>query len=251
MEWYIKEIKRCFLELRDRETFYKQIPNLLTLSRIVMVIPIDILLLKGNLLWGLILSLGVFITDLLDGKLARKFNCTSEFGGLLDAVSDKLMVMGLIIPLLGNNLILVVNLLYELLISLVNVKSKLKGFNTGSNMAGKVKTWGLFITLGMGILKLIFPKIIDLTVIFGSITVGLQNIALVKYIDSYIKNKKNSDVDRIKNNDILVINEDKMEKGDKVVRESNREFKVALREDYPEIMVLNRGKRRIRKIDNI
>lgn len=58
--------------------------------------------------WGrLVLPAGIFIvaaiTDILDGKLARAWNCTSRFGRIMDSFADKVLVLGAFVCLAGPN----------------------------------------------------------------------------------------------------------------------------------------------------
>lgn len=240
---YIEEIKKCFLELKDKDKFYRQIPNLLTLSRVFLAIPIDILIFKGNLLWGVILSSGLFITDFLDGKLARKFNCESEFGGLLDAISDKIMVLLLVIPMLGSSKVLVVNFLLELGISLVNIKSKLEGNNPRSSIVGKIKTWGLFITLGLSLFNMMV-SVSSLVKIFGIVTLILQSVTLGGYINSYKKDKELRNINELTKEDITLKSDN--------LKEVKKEYgyRIVKKEEYLDVLGKSVGKRRVRKIDN-
>ena len=68
--------------------------NLITLSRIVLVIPILFLSYLGEelKLYAAILFVIASLTDFLDGYIARKTNTVSELGALLDLLSDKLLV---------------------------------------------------------------------------------------------------------------------------------------------------------------
>jgi cardiolipin synthase len=69
-----------------------QIPNLLTLIRIA-VCPVLVLLLHDrNYELALILFICAGITDGLDGFIAKKFDCVSNFGALLDPIADKLLI---------------------------------------------------------------------------------------------------------------------------------------------------------------
>jgi len=71
---------------------FSQIPNLLTLIRIA-VCPILILLLhERNYELALIIFLAAGITDALDGYIAKKFNCVSDLGVVLDPMADKLLI---------------------------------------------------------------------------------------------------------------------------------------------------------------
>lgn len=71
------------------------LPNLLTLSRIVMI-PVFVVVFYLPVEWSYIVSASIFalagVTDWLDGYLARKLNQSTPFGAFLDPVADKLMV---------------------------------------------------------------------------------------------------------------------------------------------------------------
>ena len=70
----------------------RQIPNLLTLSRIFILLPLAFLL---NAPWAFLAVLVYGITtDFLDGKLARRLEAVSFSGSLLDPVADKLFSFG-------------------------------------------------------------------------------------------------------------------------------------------------------------
>ena len=80
----------------------KSIPNLLTFSRILLLLPTMVLL--GTADESLFLSrmaFGVFLvaslSDLLDGWLARRLACTSNLGAFLDPLSDKIMTNVLLV----------------------------------------------------------------------------------------------------------------------------------------------------------
>lgn len=70
----------------------RQVPNIISSVRIVLVVPIALTL--GHRLY--VLTLWLFavagISDAVDGFLARRFGWQSELGGMLDPVADKLML---------------------------------------------------------------------------------------------------------------------------------------------------------------
>lgn len=69
-----------------------QIPNLLTLLRIALC-PVLVLLLRGGSYdMALLLFVAAGITDGLDGYIAKKFNCVSSLGAILDPIADKLLI---------------------------------------------------------------------------------------------------------------------------------------------------------------
>lgn len=82
----------------------EQIPNLLTIGRILFI-PIFIFILTiGNSIESHIVAAIIFaiasITDYLDGYLARKWNVVSNFGKFADPMADKLLVMSAFIMLI-------------------------------------------------------------------------------------------------------------------------------------------------------
>lgn len=80
----------------------KNIANLLTVTRLVMVLPILLLLyLPGErrFLYALLLFGVAMPTDALDGYLARKLHQTSEFGKFFDPLSDKIVIMVMLFSL--------------------------------------------------------------------------------------------------------------------------------------------------------
>jgi cardiolipin synthase len=69
-----------------------QIPNLLTLVR-VAACPILVLLLhERNYELALYVFIAAGVTDGLDGYIAKKFDCVTSFGAVLDPIADKLLI---------------------------------------------------------------------------------------------------------------------------------------------------------------
>lgn len=68
------------------------IPNLLSLLRIILIVPLTIFVWQGNLLLILIIVVIALASDFLDGILARRLNQISEVGKILDPLADKLAI---------------------------------------------------------------------------------------------------------------------------------------------------------------
>jgi len=76
--------------------------NIITLSRGVLALGSLYELTQGNLeIANLLMALG-FVTDLVDGKFARKFNVASEFGRINDRLNDAIFVPAMALLLTYN-----------------------------------------------------------------------------------------------------------------------------------------------------
>lgn len=69
------------------------VPNVLTLIRLLLVPVYVIYFACGQKMAALIVFLLASFTDLLDGRIARKFNLITDFGKLMDPFADKVMVL--------------------------------------------------------------------------------------------------------------------------------------------------------------
>ncbi len=84
---------------------WPRIINGLTISRIVLGLPIIISLRNGNYEIFIFLILIAGLTDFLDGYFARKYNHKSAFGAKLDPLADKILLIGPMIWLVHENLV--------------------------------------------------------------------------------------------------------------------------------------------------
>ena len=178
------------------------IPNLLSLSRLLLI-PLYVYLYltaEGTYQYvaaGLVLALSC-LTDMIDGKIARKCNMISTLGMLLDPVADKATQAALLIclsmnypvlyPVLGLLVIKESFQLIALIIAYLNGK-----ILPGALMIGKVCTTVLFISL---IALVLFPgiphEIVNLIALVDACFLG---VSFVCYICAYYgKNKKVQDL---------------------------------------------------------
>ncbi len=136
---------------------YNITPNKLTYSRIFAAPWLAFLVtlsITGKSLHTVILTLFLYIvvvfTDILDGILARELSSNDHsFGGMLDRISDKLLIIFLLIPF-GVNLFTVSITLGESLLAYQAITSG--GDKKGATRTGKLKM--LFQTLAIPILIL-------------------------------------------------------------------------------------------------
>lgn len=83
----------------------KHIPNILTIIRFIFIPSIVLALVNDNYLLALILFTLSSFTDVLDGKIARKYNAISDFGKLMDPLADKLTQLSVLLTLAIKNVI--------------------------------------------------------------------------------------------------------------------------------------------------
>ena len=69
----------------------RQIPNALTIIRLLLVIPIVFFIWTNNWTSACVLTLFAGLTDVLDGVFARKFDWVSQFGKVMDPIADKVL----------------------------------------------------------------------------------------------------------------------------------------------------------------
>lgn len=72
---------------------WKQLPNIITSIRLILLIPLSYYLTKGNYQTALIIFFIAGFSDALDGFLAKKFNWVSRFGSILDPIADKALLV--------------------------------------------------------------------------------------------------------------------------------------------------------------
>jgi CDP-diacylglycerol---glycerol-3-phosphate 3-phosphatidyltransferase len=123
-------------------------PNKLTMLRIFMVPVFMVLLLFNQIPFHIIFALAVFIlasvTDLIDGKLARKYNQITSFGKLMDPLADKLLVTSALICFVGLGLsdvwAVVIIIAREFLVTSIRLIAAGSGKVIAASIWGKIKT---------------------------------------------------------------------------------------------------------------
>lgn len=153
----------------------KNLPNAITMSRILSSILASITFIFGNFWVSLGLYIYSAISDFFDGFAARKLNAFSEFGRKLDAISDKIFVLSLLFPtiILGNYLMLIPFVL-ETMISLKNLNNNKNNIRIVTERVGKFKTAMLFPTMILGLLSSKIPFLNFILIPFIGVTTELQ-----------------------------------------------------------------------------
>lgn len=78
---------------------FKQVPNILTIIRFLLIPVILFYIFTGNYLAAFIVFTVSGLTDIADGFIARKFNFISNFGKLMDPLADKLTQISVLLSL--------------------------------------------------------------------------------------------------------------------------------------------------------
>ena len=133
------------------------VPNILSLLRVALVpaFVIALIFMRDIPVWGKVVPALIYVvtglTDMLDGKIARKYNLVTDFGKLMDPLADKFMVIGALTVIVYRAdagflrlffaLVLLVVIFRELAVtSLRLVASTSAGAVVAANLLGKIKT---------------------------------------------------------------------------------------------------------------
>ena len=81
------------------------IPNIISVIRLITVIPVVYLLVVHEFGWALVLFAAAGISDGLDGFLAKRYHWQSRLGGLLDPLADKTLLVCCFLVLGAHGLI--------------------------------------------------------------------------------------------------------------------------------------------------
>lgn len=172
------------------------LPNILSISRILLLIPIIFFFELGWYLSSTFVFVIAAISDFLDGYFARKNNQASDIGALLDLLADKLFVSILLIWItynFDNIAILISSILIvsrEISISylrmyFLSLSGEIKEIK--SDKIGKYKTATQMIGLGLILASPLTPNIIfnfSLILIFFSALISWYS--LIKYLNKWI-----------------------------------------------------------------
>lgn len=133
----------------NKKKFNFLITNFVTLLRVIGIFAlIPVYKIYGGFT-TFMLSASCFLTDCIDGLMARELKSSTFFGSLFDALSDKAFLVINMILLMKISPLAIIPIIFELGIAYVQSVKYNKGMNIKSNMLGKVKMWvaGIVISL--------------------------------------------------------------------------------------------------------
>ena len=120
------------------------LPNKLTLARVIMVPFFIIAFITGYYPVSLVLFCLASVTDYFDGKIARERNLVTNFGKIMDPLADKILVYSALCLFIESGIIkawmLILILAREFIIAGMRTVAASEGRVLAAGMSGKVKT---------------------------------------------------------------------------------------------------------------
>ena len=170
--------------------------NKLTVLRVVMI-PFFVGFMLMDTSVGYLIALAIFciasLTDLLDGKIARKYNMVTNFGKFMDPLADKLLVSAAMVCLVETK-----SLASWIVIVIISREFIISGFRLIASDNGVViaaSYWGKFKPVFQ--MAMIIMLILEMAIKVGEIYCIIRNVVVwisviltvVSLIDYLIKNK--------------------------------------------------------------
>jgi cardiolipin synthase (CMP-forming) len=162
--------------------FKVNIPNILTILRIIIIPFFFAVILRKMYITAVILFTIGGVSDFFDGYLARRYNIVSEFGKVADPLADKLMQFAGLLSLTINGVI------EPVIIIIIGIKEFLMGVGTlvlfkrrhivnGANWYGKITTFLIYLAVILLLLDIEFGRYIlyvsVATTIFSFVMYGI------------------------------------------------------------------------------
>lgn len=171
------------------------LPNKLTMIRVILIPFFVVFLLYPMVDYSNYIAAGIFIiaslTDMADGKIARKYNLVTNFGKFMDPLADKLLVCSAMICLIETGQlaawIVIVIISREFIISGFRLVASDNGVVIAASYWGKFKTTFQMLMIIVLILDIDLEFFDILGVILTYVALILTIISLVDYI---VKNKQ-------------------------------------------------------------
>lgn len=178
------------------------VPNILTMIRIFCT-PLVVLFFLLPIIngVGIYIALGIYIfgcfTDLLDGKIARKYNLITDFGKFMDQIADKFITTTALILVLFAGvtsvefsiILLLIVVLRDILISGIRMIAANKNVVIPADIYGKVKSF--FLDLANMVLMLALGLVasgveLKITSVFNNIGLALLIVGVVLCVVSCV-----------------------------------------------------------------
>lgn len=188
------------------------LPNKITVSRIILSIVVLIMMvipfyqigfewptyivagrIEVSLKYLIVAALFIIAscTDFLDGYLARKNNQVTDFGKVMDAIADKILVNGILIVLAVDGFISVaipvIIITRDTFVDSIKMVGGKSGKAVGASMAGKIKTICMMTGVSLMLLYNLPFELINIKVADGLIVLAtiLSVVSGIQYFNTY------------------------------------------------------------------
>ncbi len=190
------------------------LPNKITMGRIVLSIMLLILLVFPFSLCGIdfpkyelfgtisvdlkyiiggVIFLVASLTDFIDGNIARKRNLVTDFGKVMDAIADKVLVNGVLVVLacngVINEIIPVIIITRDIFVDSIKMVAGSKGKAVGASILGKLKTICMMSGLTLTFFYNIPFELINLDVANGLLYIACV-LSIISGVQYYLVNKE-------------------------------------------------------------
>jgi CDP-diacylglycerol--glycerol-3-phosphate 3-phosphatidyltransferase len=167
------------------------LPNKLTILRVILIpFFVFFLLMPDVTPYSNYIAVAIFIvaslTDMLDGKIARKYNLVTNFGKFMDPLADKLLVCSALICLVNNGQlaawIVIIIIAREFIISGFRLVASDNGIVIAASYWGKFKTVSQMLMVIVLILDIPHPVFVLLGTVLKYLALILTVVSLIDYI---------------------------------------------------------------------
>ncbi len=120
------------------------LPNKLTVARVIAVPFFILAFMTNHFFIAFVIFILASLTDMLDGKIARKYNLVTNFGKIMDPLADKILVYSAFCLLITTGAVpawmLIIILAREFTISGMRMVAAAEGIVIAAGLTGKIKT---------------------------------------------------------------------------------------------------------------
>lgn len=169
------------------------LPNKLTLFRVILI-PFFLVFLLTDLggAYGRWIALGIFavasLTDLLDGKIARKYHLVTNFGKFMDPLADKLLVCSAMIAFVELG-----QMPAWIVIVIISREFAISGFRlvaADNDVVIAASWWGKTKTVSQMVMVILMIANVEQLAMVTEIVMWLALVlTLISMVDYFIKNK--------------------------------------------------------------
>ena len=168
------------------------LPNKLTVARMIAVPFFVATFMLEYYLIAFIIFTAASFTDMLDGRIARKYNLITNFGKIMDPLADKILVYSAFCLMIGNLIpawMLIVILAREFVVSGMRTVAASEGIVIAAGMSGKIKTVLQMIAVMLLLLVPAFSSVTILNIVAQAFLWASLVMTVYSGIEYVVKNK--------------------------------------------------------------